>query len=65
MGMPSADQDELQANTPDSLERPDDVLALIKTMAASPEFYAVAPAPVPATPATKVASDKPVQLGGL
>jgi len=33
-----ADQDELQANTPDSLERPDDVLALIKTMAASPNL---------------------------
>ncbi|MDT7789219.1 MAG: phosphoribosylformylglycinamidine synthase subunit PurL [Pseudonocardiales bacterium] len=33
-----ADQDELQANTPDSLERPDDVLQLIKIMAASPNL---------------------------
>src|SRR5687768_458762 len=33
-----ADQDELQADTPDSLERPDDLLELIKTMAASPNL---------------------------
>lgn len=38
---------------------------LIKTMAASPEFYAVALPPAPAQPAAKIASDKPVQLGGL
>ncbi|MET9628231.1 phosphoribosylformylglycinamidine synthase subunit PurL [Lentzea sp. NPDC006480] len=33
-----ADQDELQANTPDSLERPENLLELIKTMAASPNL---------------------------
>ncbi|KJK53023.1 phosphoribosylglycinamide synthetase [Lentzea aerocolonigenes] len=33
-----ADQDELQANTPDSLERPENVLELIKIMAASPNL---------------------------
>jgi phosphoribosylformylglycinamidine synthase len=33
-----ADQDELQANTPDSLPRPDDLVELIKTMAASPNL---------------------------
>ncbi|RDI29798.1 phosphoribosylformylglycinamidine synthase subunit PurL [Lentzea flaviverrucosa] len=35
-----ADQDELQANTPDSLPRPakDELLALVKTMAASPNL---------------------------
>ena len=33
-----ADQDELQANTPDSLPRPENLLELIKTMAASPNL---------------------------
>ncbi len=33
-----ADQDELQANTPDGLARPENLLELIKTMAASPNL---------------------------
>ncbi|GAA3637087.1 phosphoribosylformylglycinamidine synthase [Lentzea atacamensis] len=33
-----ADQDELQANTPDSLPRPENLLELVKTMAASPNL---------------------------